>query len=65
VTVFDKSARKDGTFSRDDFTYDHEHDVYHYRNYGCAVLAVACPKFYIRNVSSNIRGCTRPGPLGH
>jgi hypothetical protein len=29
VTVFDKSARKDGTFSRDDFTYDHEHDVYH------------------------------------
>jgi len=29
VTVFDKSARKDGTFSRDDFSYDHEHDVYH------------------------------------
>ncbi|MEJ2378218.1 MAG: IS1182 family transposase [Pseudolabrys sp.] len=29
VTVFDKSARKDGTFSRGDFTYDHEHDVYH------------------------------------
>ena len=29
VTVFDKSARKDGTFSRDDFTYDHQHDVYH------------------------------------
>jgi transposase len=29
VTVFDKSARKDGTFSRDDFTYDHEHDVYY------------------------------------
>src|SRR5690348_12317464 len=28
VTVFDKSARKDGTFSRDDFTYDHPHDVY-------------------------------------
>jgi transposase len=28
VTVFDKSARKDGTFSRDDFTYDHEGDVY-------------------------------------
>ena len=28
VTVFDKSARKDGTFSRGDFTYDHEHDVY-------------------------------------
>ena len=24
VTVFDKSARKDGTFSREDFTYDHE-----------------------------------------
>ena len=23
VPVFDKSARKDGTFSRDDFTYDH------------------------------------------
>ena len=29
VTVFDKSARKDGTFSRNDFTYDHEHEVYH------------------------------------
>jgi len=28
VTVFDKSARKDGAFSRDDFTYDHEGDVY-------------------------------------
>jgi transposase len=28
VTVFDKSARKDGTFSRDDFTYDHERDIY-------------------------------------
>ena len=26
---FDKSARKDGTFSREDFTYDHEGDVYH------------------------------------
>ena len=29
VTVFDKSARQDGTFSRDDFTYDHAGDVYH------------------------------------
>jgi transposase len=28
VTVFDKSARKDGTFSREDFRYDHDHDVY-------------------------------------
>jgi transposase len=28
VTVFDKSARKDGTFSREDFTYDHASDVY-------------------------------------
>jgi transposase len=28
VTVFDKSARKDGTFAREDFTYDHERDVY-------------------------------------
>lgn len=28
VTVFDKSARKDGTFARDDFTYDHERDAY-------------------------------------
>ena len=28
MTVFDKSARQDGTFSRDDFTYDHERDVY-------------------------------------
>jgi transposase len=28
VTVFDRSARRDGTFSRDDFTYDHVGDVY-------------------------------------
>jgi hypothetical protein len=29
ITVFDKSARQDGTFSRDDFTYDHDGDVYY------------------------------------
>jgi hypothetical protein len=29
VTVFDKSVRQDGTFSRDDFTYDHDGDVYY------------------------------------
>jgi hypothetical protein len=29
VTVFDKSARTDGIFSRQDFTYDHAADVYH------------------------------------
>ena len=29
VTVFDKSARLDGIFSRDDFTYDHVGDVYY------------------------------------
>ena len=29
VTVFDKSARQDGTFSRDDFIYDHAGDVYY------------------------------------
>ena len=28
VPVFDKSERKDGTFSRDDFQYDHDEDVY-------------------------------------
>lgn len=28
VTVFDKSARADGTFSREDFTYDQTSDVY-------------------------------------
>lgn len=28
VTVFDKSARTDGTFSREAFTYDHARDVY-------------------------------------
>jgi transposase len=28
VTVFDKSVRVDGTFSREDFTYDHQGDVY-------------------------------------
>jgi transposase len=29
VTVFDKSTRKDGTFLRDDFTYDYQCNVYH------------------------------------
>ena len=28
VTVFDKSARKDGTFSREDFSFDQTQDVY-------------------------------------
>ena len=28
MSVFGKAARTDGTFSRDDFTYDHEGDVY-------------------------------------
>jgi transposase len=28
IPVIDKSAREDGTFSRDDFKYDHEDDVY-------------------------------------
>ena len=28
VPVFDKSKRNDGTFSREDFTYDHHGDVY-------------------------------------
>jgi hypothetical protein len=28
IPVFDKSARMDGTFSREDFTYDHKGDVY-------------------------------------
>ncbi len=28
IPVFDKSGRSDGTFSRDDFTYDHRGDVY-------------------------------------
>ena len=28
IPVFDKSGRSDGTFSRDDFTYDHQGDVY-------------------------------------
>jgi hypothetical protein len=29
IPVFDKSQRTDGTFSRDDFTYDHQRDCYH------------------------------------
>ena len=28
IPVFDKSERKDGTFSRADFAYDHESDIY-------------------------------------
>jgi len=29
IPVFDKSQRTDGTFSRNDFTYDHTSDTYH------------------------------------
>jgi hypothetical protein len=36
VTVFDKSARKDGTFSREDFTYAHEGDVFSARAARCS-----------------------------
>ena len=28
IPVFDKSERRDGTFERADFTYDHEADAY-------------------------------------
>jgi hypothetical protein len=28
IPVFDKSQRTDGTFSREDFTYDHSSDTY-------------------------------------
>jgi len=28
VPVFDKSKRRDGTFSREDFPYDHAGDTY-------------------------------------
>ncbi len=28
VTVFDRSARSDGTFSREEFTYDAKQDIY-------------------------------------
>src|SRR5438132_14436881 len=28
IPVFDKSQRTDGTFSREDFTYDHASDAY-------------------------------------
>jgi hypothetical protein len=28
IPVFDKSARADGTFEREDFTYDHDSNVY-------------------------------------
>ena len=28
IPVFDKSQRRDGTFSRDDFTYHHERNCY-------------------------------------
>ncbi len=29
IPVFDKSGRRDGTFTRSDFSYDHSQDVYH------------------------------------
>ena len=39
VTVFDKSARTDGTFSREDFTYDHAGDFDCCLELQCALLS--------------------------
>ena len=54
IPVFDKSGRKDGTFSRSDFAYDHEGDVY------------ICPggkelKIYHRNYSKPRECMTKDG----
>ena len=51
VTVFDKSARTDGTFSREDFTYDHAGDIY------------TCPggKMLNRNTGERWRDDALPG----
>ena len=46
VTVFDKSTRQDGTFSRDDFTYDHVGDVYSCPagvNSVASAMSASCP----------------------
>jgi hypothetical protein len=56
VKVFDKSERKDGTFSRSDFAYDAEANVY------------VCPggkelKKYHRNFSKPRDGLTKAGTL--
>jgi transposase len=69
VTVFDKSARLDGTFSRDDFTYDHVGDVYYcpggkmltttgtrvkHDCAGCALKSRCCPNSPARKVPRSI-----------
>ena len=43
MTVFDKSVRQDGTFSRGDFTYGHAGDVY-YCSAGKTRSVVNCQK---------------------
>jgi hypothetical protein len=42
VTVFDKSTSTDGTFSREDFIYDHAEDVYHCPGGKALTTTAAC-----------------------
>lgn len=58
IPVFDKSKRKDGTFSREDFTYDHASDSYR------------CPggkplKLYRRPFKRPRDGVNKDGTLGY
>ncbi len=69
IPVFDESQRSDGTFSRDDFTYDHKRDCYicpagkelrqRYRASkldceGCSLKPRCCPNAPARKVLRSI-----------
>ncbi|MGM5036065.1 hypothetical protein [Tardiphaga sp. 803_E3_N1_3] len=45
VPVFDKSAREDGTFFRDDFAYDPEIDIYLYPAGEILTSMYSAPRF--------------------
>jgi hypothetical protein len=74
IRVFDKSQRTDGTFSREDFTYDHASDTYrcsagktlqHYRRQftttRTGVMKDSSMRY--RCISPTIPYCVKPGPL--
>jgi hypothetical protein len=58
VTVFDKSKRQDGTFSRDAFTYDHAGDVYYCPPWPtiAAALTAKHPWLVFHETNSEITG---------
>lgn len=62
IPVFDKSARKDGTFSREDFTYDLEGEVYRCPGSRCGHDWSHRERLNLRIVAIDQGRCSASGP---